>query len=370
MFGKLEEEENNIYLYFVPFGTGSILPFWQLVPVLFCQKRPGPNWNWHIVIFNKQHKYTLDMKEILSIVLVIIGALIGAGFASGQEIYSFFYAYGEKGIIGIIVTSTLTSVLIYKTLKMVCQNEITTYNEFLGIFIKNKKITQIINIVLNILLLISFYIMIAGFGAYFEQEMKINKIIGSLILAILCAIIFFTSVKGVLKVSGYIVPILIISIILIGTIAISTSPINITQIPVHKKMWLISAITYCSYNLILLIPVLISLREHIKSEKSIKYIAIITGIIMLILSSIIFFILTKTNVDIKTLEMPIVYIIRNYYPKLQPLYAFIILSSIFTTAICRTDIKNSHLGHRYIYFTQWHRRSKQYYANNSTRAYP
>ena len=175
--------------------------------------------------------------------------------------------------------------------------------------------------------------MIAGFGAYFEQEMKINKIIGSLILAILCAIIFFTSVKGVLKVSSYIVPILIISIILIGTIAISTSPINITQIPVHKKMWLISAITYCSYNLILLIPVLISLREHIKSEKSIKYIAIITGIIMLILSSIIFFILTKTNVDIKELEMPIVYIIRNYYPKLQQLYAFIILSSIFTTAI-------------------------------------
>ena len=30
------------------------------------------------------------MKEIISIVLVIIGALVGAGFASGQEIFSFF----------------------------------------------------------------------------------------------------------------------------------------------------------------------------------------------------------------------------------------------------------------------------------------
>ena len=30
------------------------------------------------------------MREIFTIVLVIIGALIGAGFASGQEIYSFF----------------------------------------------------------------------------------------------------------------------------------------------------------------------------------------------------------------------------------------------------------------------------------------
>lgn len=29
------------------------------------------------------------MKEIISITLVIIGALVGAGFASGQEIFLF-----------------------------------------------------------------------------------------------------------------------------------------------------------------------------------------------------------------------------------------------------------------------------------------
>ena len=32
------------------------------------------------------------MKETISIVSVIIGALVGAGFASGQEIFSFFYS--------------------------------------------------------------------------------------------------------------------------------------------------------------------------------------------------------------------------------------------------------------------------------------
>lgn len=35
------------------------------------------------------------MIEVISITLVIIGALIGAGFASGQEIFSFFI-YMEK----------------------------------------------------------------------------------------------------------------------------------------------------------------------------------------------------------------------------------------------------------------------------------
>lgn len=35
------------------------------------------------------------MIEVISITLVIIGALIGAGFASGQEIFLFFI-YMEK----------------------------------------------------------------------------------------------------------------------------------------------------------------------------------------------------------------------------------------------------------------------------------
>ena len=56
------------------------------------------------------------MKEIFIIVLVIIGALIGAGFASGQEIYSFFYCYGLKGILGLILTFVLMTILIYKSL--------------------------------------------------------------------------------------------------------------------------------------------------------------------------------------------------------------------------------------------------------------
>jgi hypothetical protein len=40
----------------------------------------------------------LFMKNCLKVVFVIIGTLIGAGFASGQEVYLFFYSYGIKGM--------------------------------------------------------------------------------------------------------------------------------------------------------------------------------------------------------------------------------------------------------------------------------
>lgn len=272
------------------------------------------------------------MKEIFTIVLVIIGALIGAGFASGQEIYSFFYLHGAIGLVGIIITFSLISFIIYRSLKIICKNEINNYDEFLGIFIKNKKVTKVINIVINVLLLVTFYIMIAGFGAYFEQEIGVNKIVGSTILAIMTAIVFFTSVKGVLKVSEYIVPVLIVFIVIIGVMNLGTINSGI-GIPVIKKGWLLSSIIYCSYNMILLIPVLISLKNQITRISNIKYIAIISGILMMTISTMIFMLITKSDVDISTLEMPVVYAIRTFFTKFKPIYAFIILSSIFTTAI-------------------------------------
>jgi len=272
------------------------------------------------------------MREIFSIVLLIIGALIGAGFASGQEIYSFFYSYGIIGLIGIVITCILISITIYKSFKIILKNKINNYDEFLKVFIKNEKVTKVINMILNILLLVTFYIMIAGFGAYFEQEMGINKLIGSSILAIMSAIVFFTSVKGVLKVSEYIVPILILSITIIGTenlIALNSG----VQMPIIKKGWLLSSILYCSYNMILIIPTLISIRRQITKKSNIKYIVIIAGILMITMSIILFMLLIKCNVDVSTLEMPIVYIVRTFFGKFKMLYAFIILASIFTTAI-------------------------------------
>lgn len=272
------------------------------------------------------------MKEIISIVLVIIGALVGAGFASGQEIFSFFYSYGKNGIYGILLMSIIIGIYIYIILKIICQNEIYNYEDFLSLFIKNKKIKKFIFFIINVLLLISFFIMVAGFGAYFEQEIGLNKMIGSIVLDILCAIVFFSNVKGVLKVSDFIVPFLIIFISFIGIQ--NMTELKFIEFNEQKNNWILSMIIYTSYNLILLIPVLISLKKQVKTQKNIKYISILSTEIILILSIAIFFLLTKVDIsELENQEMPVVYIISNYFINYKKIYAFIILASIFTTAI-------------------------------------
>lgn len=166
-------------------------------------------------ILNMNHERNVTFMNILKVVFVIIGTLIGAGFASGQEIYTFFFSYGIKGIIGIVISSTIIGLTIYKTFKMIEKNNIKNYKEFLDFFIKNEKIKELINSIINIFILVSFYVMIAGFGAYLEQEINLNNFIGSSILAILCIILFRTNINGIVKINEILIPILILVVLVI-----------------------------------------------------------------------------------------------------------------------------------------------------------
>ncbi len=281
------------------------------------------------------------MKNILTITMVIIGSIIGAGFASGQEINLFFYKYGTGGILGIIISVLLISMIIYKVFKIIKKENINTYNNFLNIIFKNKKnkylnFSYITNIVINIFLIISFFIMVAGFGAYFKQQYNINELFGSIFLALICFIIFNKNVEGLVKVNKYIIPILITFMFFIGIKNINNIyliKINNQKIFENYFSIIFSGIIYASYNIILLIPVLITLKNKIEKNKNIFLISIFSGIILLILSLIIYFLLINIKININNIQMPALYSISEFFPQYKIIYEFIILVSIFTTAI-------------------------------------
>lgn len=278
----------------------------------------------------------VEMKKILKAVFVIIGTLIGAGFASGQEIYIFFYQYGVNGIFGILISSMLLGFVTYKVLSISKENEVTNYKNFLKKFIKQERHLEIFNSIMNIFILITFYIMIAGFGAYFEQQFRIHSLIGSSILALICYFVFLKDVSGLIKVSQYIVPVLIGCLFVIGMNVIDFK--NVFEISHYvlentSWKWMLDSVLYGSYNTILLIPVLIALRNFVSNKKEQGIISILISILIIVLSLIVFFILAKIDVDIQNLEMPAVYVASKISPIFQYIYGFIILSSILTTSI-------------------------------------
>lgn len=209
------------------------------------------------------------MINIFKVTFVIVGTIIGAGFSSGQEILSFFNKYGEYGIIGLILSLFLIATIIYKTFKVNIEKNINTYRQFIGKIIPNKlKQNKIliftISNIINIFLLISFNVMVAGFSTFFLQEFSISRIAGSIIIAIITYITFLGNINGVIKVNTCLIPTILVLILLLGIKKINTFQIIETK---TNTYWIISSILYASYNSICLIPILISLKKYIKTKK-------------------------------------------------------------------------------------------------------
>ena len=274
-------------------------------------------------------------KKIMKALFVLIGTLTGAGFASGQEIYLFFYQYGINGIWGIILSSILIGMVIYKVLIICEREEIKNYKAFLNVFLQDEKKLNICNTVITTFILITFYIMIAGFGAYFEQQFGINHLLGSILLSTICYFVFLKNVLGLIKLNQVVVPILIGSLLIIGMNIIEFKNIqNMSNYVITNTSWkwILDSILYNSYNTILLIPVIIAVRKFVKNQNERMILSIVTILIVIVLSFIIFFMLAKIDVNIESLEMPVVYVVSRISESFKYIYGFIILSSILTTS--------------------------------------
>lgn len=260
------------------------------------------------------------------------------GLHLGQEIYTFFNIYGTKGLFGLFISIGLIAIIIYKTFNVIIENKIENYQEFITNVVpdrfKNNNILKFtINNIINIFLLISFNIMVAGFATYFWQELNISKWCGAIIIAILSFVTFSKNIDGIVKINTYLIPTLILLILFLGFKKITNISIIKMQENQNTLYWIISSVLYASYNSITLVPILITLKKYIKTNKEAKVTSILTAVIMIVLSVCIFLLMNLFINKIAKIEIPIVYIASTMGMTFKYIYGITVLIAIFTTAI-------------------------------------
>lgn len=271
---------------------------------------------------------------MFSSILVIIGTIIGAGFASGQEIFTFFNVYGSWGFLGLFVAEVLIGFIVYKALVIIIDNNISTYPNFVSIVMTNCKFANsVICYVVNIFLLISFVVMCAGFSAYFSQEFGLPSVFGSFIICILSFFTFLKNINGLIKINVVFIPILIVIILILGFKNLSCFENFHLVGTIFSLKWFVKALMYASYNLIIVLPILISLKKYVSTTKQAKIVATEVTLFLLVMAIILFILLDFYYDDIKTLELPIIYIAGICGAIYKYLCGFILLVAIFTTAL-------------------------------------
>lgn len=284
------------------------------------------------------------MKRILLIASAFIGVIVGAGFASGQEVLQYFTSFGIMGTFGAIITTALFTyvgmMLVWLGSKFKKDSHKEVIHNITGKSLVGKILGWIIDLVIIFTLFGVGVVMIAGAGSNLNQQFGLPSIVGTLLMTALILLAGMLKVEGVVKVIGNITPFLIIFIILISVYSFITTNTPFSQLntlsdakPSTLPNWFIAGVNYASFNTAVGASMAIVMGGSEKNTKVAATGGLIGGLalgIMIVLSHLAIF----TQIDVVgNMDMPMLGIVNNISPVLGIIMAIVIFGMIFNTGL-------------------------------------
>ncbi len=260
----------------------------------------------------------------------IVAALIGAGFASGQEILCYFVVFGRNGVWGLLAATLFFGVFIFSVLSFCNKNCIRSYKDFLRIF-KNSYSRKAIRIITVIFSLAVFSAMLSAFAEVISGIIPISSAFVGVIVTALSAIILTKGTDKVFALNG---------IIGIGLVFFMTFAILyiLTWREIHTFSPVIfhsatDGFIYGGYNLVALTPVLISLSKKLNSKGDVVSVTLTTTIITSLLIGLVYILLSIYYNKIELGSLPLLTLAKRQSVGFGVFYTFILSSAIVTTLL-------------------------------------
>ena len=274
---------------------------------------------------------------MLEIVFVLVGTFVGAGFASGKEIFNFFTIYGYAGIFSVLLFSFFLFCLIFKCLKIKMNLKINHYYDFL-VYLEQKHSFfnhKIFLLIINIFLASSFYIMVIALSSLFNYQFHIAKVITITTAIIICFFVFYKKeIHFIYMINSILMPLLIIFMLSLCIGNTNWTRLD-TSFFISESSFFTSifmGLLYFSYNSLLLVPILFDLKIEPSLKRNFN-IAFLYSLIIFVLTFLLNLLLLSFFRYIYMLELPILYIANHSMKLFSYCYFFIFLSAIFTTMI-------------------------------------
>ena len=157
--------------------------------------------------------------NFLNVALMFVGAIMGAGFASGREIWQFFGVFGKQGRVGILLIAVMFVVLGMMTAYLA---RILGTNDMGRIIAPggNPKIENFVSWFMAIMLFTVLINMTAAGGALLYQNFGISRLVGGVLIGVLVVLTVLGEFERISRVFRYIMPVLFAAVVLISFLAI------------------------------------------------------------------------------------------------------------------------------------------------------
>lgn len=295
-----------------------------------------------------------ELRNIFKVAFLYMATVIGAGFASGQEIVQFFTKYYNGGFFGILLAGVLFSIIGYAVLDRVYSERIKSYDEFLfpmmGYFFG-----RVMEFIVMLFMACVMSVMVAGLGSVLADLSGIAFRYCIVISAAICLIVIMTDIRGIVNVSSFLSPFLMAGILFVGIYILVTKDTSVfslsNKVVRVTNNWVFSAILYVSYNTILSTVMLTGVLPYLKTKRVSTWGGILGGGMLCLTVLIINLALYFFYPNYLASEMPILSILHNNNELLGTIYSIILILAMYTSAItsgyCLTERISSKLKINY-----------------------
>ncbi len=277
-----------------------------------------------------------EFKNILKVASIYATTIIGAGFASGQEIMQFFTAYKTGGFFGVLLAGILFSVVGSIVLDKVYSQRIRNYEEFI-IPMFGWRLGWIVKTAVIVFIFCMFCIMIAGSGNVISHSFGLPIEYSVLIMGFICMLLIMTNIKGIVFLSSIVTPLLVTGIILSGLYIIIYNEYQVSGfndlLSNITNNWFLSSLLYVSYNSILAIVMMCSMLPYIKTRRTAIAGGVAGGVSLAAAALVINAVITLFYPAAMEKELPVMDILKSFSSTAGSLYSVLLWLAMLTSAV-------------------------------------
>ncbi len=274
--------------------------------------------------------------SILAMAATYIGTVVGAGFASGQEVLQFFGLFGPLGIPAVAVAVLGFFLFGFACMEIGRLTGAASHQPVLR-HAAGRALSRFLDFVTTFLLFGALSAMISGAGSVANQEFGLPWIAGASFMAAITTITVLSGFKGVTYAISSVVPFLLGGVLAISTAVILKNGLHIGNPPAGYeppvKPWLLSSLNYVSYNIIISVPVLSALGPTASSRKE-TLTASGAGAIGLGIGLLsVYLTIVSSFPHIVHYEVPLARLASETWALGKPFYITIFIAEVYTTAV-------------------------------------
>jgi len=265
---------------------------------------------------------------------VYIGTVVGAGFASGQEVLQFFSLHGLRGLAALGVATVTLGFFGYLLLRAGARLNAVSHDVVLT-HVAGPVLGRVIDAVLTFFLFGGAAAMFAGAGATLAQQFGLPYWVGLTVMAAATAVTVLSGIRGVVSSVSFVVPFLLVSVLAVSVGSVLAGRLDLGFAEPGRAAvsgWLLSGINYGSYNLILSAAVLVPVARLAARESLLPGGAL--GAFGLGLGALAVNLAILANVpEAARTEVPMVLAASRLAPMAALVYTVVLMAEVYTTAV-------------------------------------